>query len=380
MASEDGRNEVINWLEAQILREAANELKGMGERLLAAKVQEAYETSPGNAMKRFIERKVSPPCRIEKEVITSHFRETLAPLHEEFEEAPGEHPFHLQARITEENGSEDMEELMLSDKSIKAVLPSRQDVSANGNNGIGYRIIKATGPQGIKFMKLITKAAMRCGKVFRWWKEARTILIFKKGGQDDINNWRPISITNCIYRIYTCLMARCSQAKNQSAHMYSDRQKGFIKKTNGCSEHAILLDGLFQDARRKGKDLYVTTIDFTNAFGSVPYELILSTLKQRGFPEWVIEADKNMYDEAKSTIFHKGQQTESISWKKGVKQGCPLSPLLFNLCLEPLLEAIQNLGEIGAGVALTGSAVVVFNDQAYADDLAFISNNRDGIE
>jgi hypothetical protein len=50
------------------------------------------------------------------------------------------------------------------------------------------------------------------------------------------------------------------------------------------------------------------------------------------------------------------------------------------LCLEPLLEAIRNLGDIGAGAALSGSAVVVFNDQAYADDLAFISNNRNGIE
>jgi hypothetical protein len=76
-------------------------------------------------------------------------------------------------------------------------------------------------------------------------------------------------------------MARCFQAENQKAHMYTDRQKGFIKKRNVCSEHAILLNELFQDAGRKGKDLYVTTIDFTNAFGSGPHELILSTMKQR---------------------------------------------------------------------------------------------------
>jgi hypothetical protein len=86
-----------------------------------------------------------------------------------------------------------------------------------------------------------------------------------------------------------------------------------------------------EDARRKGKDFYLTTIDFTNAFGSVLRELILPTLKQRCFPEWVVEVVRDMYDEAKSTIFHKGQQTELIRWKKGVKQG---SPFRFNLCLQ----------------------------------------------
>jgi hypothetical protein len=378
--AEDRRNTVIEWLEAQILTEAAKEIKGMAERLHAAKVQEAYSTSPGIAMKRFIDHRVSPPCRIEKELVTSHFREAWARPHEPFEEAPEGHPFHLESRISEENGSADMMEFMLSEKNIKEVIQSRQDLSSNGNDGVGYRIIKAAGQEGVKFMKLIIEATIRCKKVFKSWKEARTILIFKKGREDDINNWRPISITNCIYRIYTCLMARCFQAENQKAHFYTDRQKGFIKKTNGCSEHAILLNELFQDARRKGKDLYVTTIDFANAFGSVPHELIFSTMKQRGFPEWVIEIVKDMYDDAKSTILHRGEQTEPISWRKGVKQGCPLSPLLFNLCLEPLLEAIQKMEKIGAPVALPGEVTVEFKAQAYADDLLLISGRRSGIE
>jgi hypothetical protein len=71
---------------------------------------------------------------------------------------------------------------------------------------------------------------------------------------------------------------------------------------------------------RKWKDLYVTTIDFTNASCSVPHELIFSTMKQRGFPELVIEIVKDMYDDAKSTILHKGERTEPISCQKRVKQ------------------------------------------------------------
>jgi hypothetical protein len=57
---ERDRNEVIEWLEAQILTEAAKEVKGMTARLHSAKVQEGYSASPGIAMKRFIDLMVPP--------------------------------------------------------------------------------------------------------------------------------------------------------------------------------------------------------------------------------------------------------------------------------------------------------------------------------
>jgi hypothetical protein len=74
---------------------------------------------------------------------------------------------------------------------------------------------------------------------------------------------------------------------NSQYRFFEDVQKGLIKKTNACSEHAIILNELFQDAKRKRKDLIVTAVDFTKAFGSVPHELIMSTLKQANLPEWV---------------------------------------------------------------------------------------------
>ncbi|MDR3078594.1 MAG: hypothetical protein LBU15_00990 [Rickettsiales bacterium] len=118
------------------------------------------------------------------------------------------------------------------------------------------------------------------------WKEARTILLHKKGDCEVIGNWRPISITNCAYQIFTCLLTRVFQDINARYGIFTYPQKGFIKKTNGCSEHGIMLNELFLDARRGHNGLVMTTIDFTNAFGSVPHQLIMSMMRQRNFPEW----------------------------------------------------------------------------------------------
>jgi hypothetical protein len=101
---------------------------------------------------------------------------------------------------------------------------------------------------------------------------------------------------------------------NLQYRIYVDTQKGFIKKTNGCSKYGILLNALFQDAKKKNKDLMATVIDFSNAFGSIPYSLIISTLKQLNFLIWVRPIIKNIYDDAKSKIKDRGRQTGSIKW------------------------------------------------------------------
>jgi hypothetical protein len=131
------------------------------------------------------------------------------------------------------------------------------------------------------------------------WKEARAVLIYKKEDHQDLNNWRPIMITNCVYRIYTCLMTRVFQQMNLQQGIHVDAEKRFIKKTNGRSEHGILLIELFQDAKRKNKDLIVTVIHFSNAFGSVPHDLIMSSLRQLNFPRWVRAIINDMCDNEK---------------------------------------------------------------------------------
>jgi hypothetical protein len=56
-----------------------------------------------------------------------------------------------------------MEEFMLDEKNIAEVIKSREDLSASGVDGISYRIMKAAGTEGVKFMKLLIQASIRSG-------------------------------------------------------------------------------------------------------------------------------------------------------------------------------------------------------------------------
>jgi hypothetical protein len=181
--------------------------------------------------------------------------------------------------------------------------------------------------------------------------------------------------------VFTCLMARSFQETNAKYQLFYNHQKGFIKKTNGCSEHGIILNELYHDAYRNHKGLVITAIDFTNVFGSVPHKLILSTMKQRNFPEWTQSLVHDMYANASSFIELCGGRSDPIDWKKGVKQGCSSSPLLFNLCLESIIQLIKRRNNNdGAFVQIDDNTRIENSMQAYANDIALISEKEEGIE
>jgi hypothetical protein len=220
-ASVERRAHVIEWLEVMITTEVLDQIHVANSNAQVRKIHETYRASKSIAMRRYVDKQYSPPCPIAKDDITAYFRNTWSPPERAFQEPDEESDFFLQGVIPDDI-SEEMEEFMLNEKNIADVIQSRKDKSATGIDGISYQVFKAVGKAGVQFLKDIISAAIRCGRVMGSWKEARTILLFKKGDQKEPSNWRPITITNCIYRIFTCLMARAVAKMNEEFHVYSD--------------------------------------------------------------------------------------------------------------------------------------------------------------
>ena len=110
-------------------------------------------------------------------------------------------------------------------------------------------------------------------------------------------------------------------------------------------------------------------LDLAKAFDTIPHWAVKNALRRHNVPNEVIDAILEMYKGAYTKIKVKDQWTRKIKLNNGVKQGCPMSPLLFNLVMD---ELITNLEETNVGIDIDGAKI---NCLAFADDLVLMTEN-----
>jgi hypothetical protein len=227
-------------------------------------------------------------------------------------------------------------EFMIKEDAIKKRLNSKHNLSALGLDGIGYCHLKFGKEPMIKFLAAIFKDCTECPRQPATCKRSRTALLYKMGKEEELKNWRPITVTSCAYRLFTAMITQWipDQHSFNKLQIFSRTQKGFVQGQAGCIEHAVITREMISHAQIHRKNLYMVQIDFSNDFGSVPRDLILTNMMAIGFPAVVTDIVKNMYTDNGSKISLVGGGTPFIPWSSGTVQGYPLSPTLFNIRLE----------------------------------------------
>ena len=124
---------------------------------------------------------------------------------------------------------------------------------------------------------------------------------------------------------------------------------------------------------RNGRSIYLTALDYKNAFGSVLHDMFINCLHRKGFLDEFIQMIRNVYTCLTTRIITKNFASEKIDIKKWTKHGCPISPLLFNLCLEPLFNAIISVNHDDGYWINSSRGDAKFNILEYADDILLIS-------
>ena len=154
-----------------------------------------------------------------------------------------------------------------------------------------------------------------------------------------ISDTRPLSVTNSDNRILAACVARCIMPA-VDAYVHPS-QKGFIAGRQG-SEHVAEINELFFRAVTKGKSKLLFLLDTAKAFDSIDHDWITHILVKAGFPLWFRNFVKGSLSNVKVAPFFGGALTDWIDIRRGVKQGCPLSPLLFIIAYDPLIVFISN--------------------------------------
>lgn len=198
------------------------------------------------------------------------------------------------------------------------------------------------------------------------WRNNRTTLIPKVGQDlDKVENWRPITIGSALSRIFSSIL----DGRIRSVIVQNLRQKGFTSE-NGCKYNTMLLNEAIKASKKYGGGVF-TILDVTKAFDTLPHSAIGPSLRRKGIPECIVQLILKMYSECTTTVKAANKEAVTIKLLRGVKQGDPLSPLLFNLCMERLLELIE---ENTDGINIRDELRIAI--LAFADDIGLLAKDQ----
>ena len=171
---------------------------------------------------------------------------------------------------------------------------------------------------------------------------------------------RPISIVDASNRIFAFIF--CITLEAQIGHRISNAQKGFFKKRQ-MLRNVLDVDHAAQKISIRSRSGAIILFDFKAAFPSLSHDMIWDTLEATGVDSNFINVVKMFYSNNKHVLKLRGQKFDGITVESGVRQGCPLSGLLFAMCVDVLLTKL-------AGVLKDHEV-----EAAFADDIAMVVEN-----
>lgn len=180
---------------------------------------------------------------------------------------------------------------------------------------------------------------LREGQVPPSWNDAIVSLIPKEGRErDDCANYRPISILNVDYKLYTSIIAK--RLELFIADLIDEDQCGFIP---GRQTHDSIRRTIHILHKINGNDssAALISLDAEKAFDRVGWEFLYLTLERFGFNQDSIKTIKAIYHQPTARVKVNGSLSDRFHLNRGTRQGCGLSPTLFALYIEPLAQAIR---------------------------------------
>ena len=147
--------------------------------------------------------------------------------------------------------------------------------------------------------------------------------------------------------------------------------KCILRGINGVVEHNQVFQELIRHAKANKRTIHATFFDLEDAFGSVQHNLISHSLNRFDIPENISNYVLNLYSNLQQGVVFQQWSSDQFKFTKGVFQGDPLSPIVFLICFNSIIEKLKQ--ESKFGYDLNGTKYIT---TPFADDFNLITTNK----
>jgi hypothetical protein len=274
---------------------------------------------------------------------------------------------------------------------VEAAISSLRN-TAPGLNGVPAQLLKAGGAAVVQWVHRCICAAWAAGTAPPAWKRAALVPIHKKGDKLAADNYRGVTLLDVVGKVYVTVIH--SRIRSHLCGQLLQSQCGFVPG-KGTGEAMFRLRRLVELARDYASPLHAAFVDFRKAFDSVNRATLWRLLQARGVNPKLVGLVEDLYCGCEARVSVGGQESEWFPMSTGVRQGCPMSPTLFNVFMDFMARLVtsrcRQQGVRGFRVAFRISGQLVEPPSRadeciallmllYADDLALLADSQEGLE
>lgn len=202
-----------------------------------------------------------------------------------------------------------------------------------------------------------------------FWSRVTDKSLHKSGDPTDLKNYRGISLIVVAMKIVTSMMANRISEAMEGNNLLVKEQGGFRKGEEAIAQFVTLAE-IARRRRLKGDKTYVVFIDLLKAFDKVMHEALMEKMDALGFRGKFLNLLRSIYQTSKACIRVGEETTGFYDMLVGTRQGCPLSPILFILFINDLMDYLpQGVRIPGVQDGKRCSALM------FADDIAGLAED-----
>ena len=265
---------------------------------------------------------------------------------------------------------------LITELEIRTAAKKLKNNKSPFSDKIKNEMIKSSLNQLMPVYLKLFNAVLSSGTMPQTWCGGLITPIFKSGTKNDPSNYRGICISSCLGKLFCSILNQRLLEHVQSLDILHKSQIGFLAN-NRTADHVLTLRTLIDKyVNCHQTKVYACFVDFRKAFDSVWHDGLLYKLLKINIRGNFYNVIKSLYSNSTSSVRIGNSQTRSFQYARGVRQGCILSPLLFNLYVNDLAFSFNNI--LSDPFVLPNGTKL--NSLFYADDLIISSRSKVGLQ
>lgn len=268
-----------------------------------------------------------------------------------------------------DNNTEHLSDIELNLCTILDTLHSLPSKNSTSPDNIPYIVLKNCADSLAPILTDLFRSILDDGHIPAIWQKSIIIPIYKKGEKTDPKNYRPISLTSTVCRVFERILhEKITEFLNKKS-FFNENQFGFLKNRSTTSQLLSTFND-FYESIEKNQNIDIVYIDFAKAFDTVPIELLLQKAKIVGIGGKILKFLKNFLTNRCFRVKIGNNLSENYHTYSGVPQGSILGPLLFLIFINDLPDVISK----NIGIKLYADDVKIYLAYKKPSELEELSN------